>query len=123
MTDPKSVATRYLDAWNEVDADRRARLLREHWVDDARYVDPLMRGDGLQQIDALIAVVHARFPGFRFALADGADGHGDHVRFSWSPWPSAPPASAKRKPGKRACTAAISASICWTPSPRISGST
>jgi len=52
MTDPKSVATRYLDAWNEVDADRRARLLREHWVDDARYVDPLMRGDGVQQIDA-----------------------------------------------------------------------
>jgi hypothetical protein len=43
-----------------------------------------MRGDGLEQIDALIAAVHARFPGFRFALANGADGHGDHVRFSWS---------------------------------------
>ena len=88
MPDPKSVATRYLDAWNEADADRRARLLREHWADDARYVDPLMRGDGLQQIDALIAAVHARFPGFRFALANGADGHGDHVRFSWSLGPA-----------------------------------
>ena len=88
MSDPKSVADSYLDAWNETDADRRARLLREHWVDDARYVDPLMRGDGLQQIDALIAAVHARFPGFRFALVNGADGHGDHVRFSWSLGPA-----------------------------------
>jgi len=88
MSDPKSVATCYLDAWNEGVADRRARLLREHWTDDARYVDPLMRGDGLQQIDALMAAVHERFPGFRFALANGADGHGDHVRFSWSLGPA-----------------------------------
>ena len=88
MSDPKSVATRYLDAWNEGDGDRRARLLREHWTDDARYVDPLMRGDGLQQIDALMAAVHERFPGFRFALVNGADGHGDHVRFSWSLGPA-----------------------------------
>ena len=88
MSDPKSVATCYLDAWNEGDGDRRARLLREHWTDDARYVDPLMRGDGLQQIDALMAAVHERFPGFRFALANGADGHGDHVRFSWSLGPA-----------------------------------
>ena len=88
MPDPTSIACRYLDAWNEADADRRARLLREHWTDDARYVDPLMRGDGVQQIDALIAAVHARFPGFRFALVNGADGHGEHVRFSWSLGPA-----------------------------------
>ena len=88
MPDPKSVATHYLAAWNEAEPDRRARLLREHWTDDARYVDPLMRGDGLQQIDALIAAARARFPGFRFALANEPDGHGEHVRFSWSLGPA-----------------------------------
>jgi hypothetical protein len=88
MTEPTSIAIQYLQAWNETDPDRRARLLREHWADDARYVDPLMRGEGLQQIDALIAGVHARFPGFRFALAGAPDGHGEHVRFSWSLGPA-----------------------------------
>jgi hypothetical protein len=88
MNDPKSVAVQYLQAWNEVDPDRRARLLRDGWTADARYVDPLARADGVQQIDAVIAAVHDRFPGFRFTLAGEPDGHGDHVRLAWSLGPA-----------------------------------
>jgi len=93
MSDPLAIATRYLDTWNETDPERRRRRLAEGWTDDARYVDPLMSGRGAAEIDGLIGAVHARFPEFRFAVVGAPNGHGDHVRFSWSLGPAgaAPP--------------------------------
>ena len=88
MSDPLAIATRYLDTWNETDPQRRRRLVAETFSDDARYVDPLMNGSGAAQIDGLIGAVHARFPGFRFAVVGTPNGHGEHVRFSWSLGPS-----------------------------------
>jgi hypothetical protein len=84
MTDAAQIAQRYIDSWNETDAERRAGLLTALWTEDARYVDPMMTGEGRAQIDALIAGVHQQFPGFRFALSGKADGYGDKVRFSWT---------------------------------------
>jgi hypothetical protein len=84
MQDPTIIARTYLQAWNEAEPDRRAQLLRETWTDDARYADPLATVQGLAQIDGLIAGVQQRYTGFRFALLGKPDGHGDHVRFSWS---------------------------------------
>ena len=83
MTDAAKIADAYIAAWNETDAQRRRALIGEAWTEDARYVDPIMSGEGRDQIDGLIAAVHERFPGFRFALIGQPDGHGDHVRFSW----------------------------------------
>jgi len=82
MTDLNSVANRYIDLWNERSPRRRRELLAAHWADDARYIDPLMSGDGHEGVEA-ISGVQARFPDFRFRLLGGADGFGDHVRFSW----------------------------------------
>ena len=87
-TSPASVADTYLAAWNETDAGRRAALLEQAWTRDARYVDPLMSGEGLSQISALIGGVHERFAGFRFTRLGTPDGHGDHVRFSWALGPA-----------------------------------
>ena len=84
MTDPNLVADRYIALWNEPDPAVRADLLRQHWTDGARYTDPLMTGSGRDEIDALIAGVQQRFPEFSFRLIRKPDGHGDHVRFSWS---------------------------------------
>jgi len=50
-------------------------------VTDARYIDPLMSGDGLDGVDALIAGVQQRFPDFRFQLIGQPNGFGDHLRF------------------------------------------
>jgi hypothetical protein len=83
MTDVNAVASRYIDLWNERTASRRREILSQHWADDARYIDPLMSGDGRDGVDALIAGVQQRFPDFRFRLLGEADGYGDHVRFSW----------------------------------------
>ena len=83
MTDIDTIARRYIDLWNERSPNRRRELLAANWASDARYVDPLMSGDGHDGVDALVAGVQQRFPDFRFKLLGRADGFGDHVRFSW----------------------------------------
>jgi len=83
MTDAQAIATRYIDLWNERTPARRREILSQNWARDARYVDPLMSGDGHDGVDALIAGVQQRFPDFRFRLIGEPNGYGDHVRFSW----------------------------------------
>ncbi|QSY80634.1 nuclear transport factor 2 family protein [Rhizobium binae] len=83
MNDAKTNAERYLAIWNETDATRRRVLIADSWTEAATYVDPLMRGQGHEQINSLVEAVQSRFPGFRFALIGTADGFGDHLRFSW----------------------------------------
>jgi hypothetical protein len=84
MTDHKTVANRYIDLWNERTPSRRREFLTANWTSDARYVDPLMSGDGHDGVDALVAGVQQRFPDFKFRLIGEPNGFGDHVRFSWS---------------------------------------
>ena len=83
MTDHKTVASRYIDLWNERTPSRRREILNQNWTADARYVDPLMSGDGHDGVDALVAGVQQRFPDFKFRLIGEPDGFGDHLRFSW----------------------------------------
>jgi hypothetical protein len=83
MIDAASIAARYIALWNETDPDRRKTLMADLWAEAGTYSDPLMHGDGHDQIDALITGVHGQFPGFRFALVGQPDGYGDQVRFSW----------------------------------------
>ncbi|WP_064691931.1 nuclear transport factor 2 family protein [Rhizobium aegyptiacum] len=83
MNDAKNKAERYLAIWNEKDGARRRALIAESWAEAATYVDPLMRGEGHEQINALVEAVQSRFPGFRFELIGAADGYGDNLRFSW----------------------------------------
>ena len=78
-----TLASRYIDLWNEKAPNRRRELLATNWARDARYVDPLMSGDGHDGIDAMIAGVQQRFPEFRFTLIGEPNGYGDHLRFSW----------------------------------------
>ncbi len=63
MTDVKTIATGYIDLWNERTPDRRRKMLAANWT--------------------LIAGVQQRFPDFRFRLIGEPNGYGEHVRFSW----------------------------------------
>jgi hypothetical protein len=83
MTNASSIAERYIALWNETDPDRRQALMGDLWCKDGSYVDPLMQGQGHDAIDALIAGVQGKFPGFRFGLVGKPDGYGNLVRFSW----------------------------------------
>lgn len=88
MTDASNTAERYIAIWNEEDADRRRALIAESWAENATYIDPLMRGEGHEQINALVEAVQTRFPGFRFNLIGAADGYGGNLRFSWGLGPN-----------------------------------
>lgn len=81
MIDPKTVAESYIASWNAEPHARAAAMLA--WSEDARYVDPLMSGEGRAGIAQMIAAAVAQFPGHRFALCAGPDGHGAHIRFGW----------------------------------------
>ena len=83
MIDAQNIARRYIDLWNERTPARRREILAANWATDARYVDPLMSGDGHDGVDALIAGVQQRFPDFKFSLIGEPNGYGDHVRFCW----------------------------------------
>jgi hypothetical protein len=83
MTDVNTIANRYIDLWNERTPSRRREILSQNWAKDAKYLDPLMSGDGHDGADALISGVQQRFPDFRFQLLGQPNGFGDHVRFSW----------------------------------------
>ncbi len=73
----------YIAAWNETDAGRRRDLIAETWAEDARYLDARRDSTGHAAIDAMIAAVQERFPGYRFRLSSGIEAHHDRVRFSW----------------------------------------
>jgi hypothetical protein len=81
--DAHTIASRYIELWNEKAAERRRDILAANWSRDARYVDPLQRSDGHDGIDAMIADAQQRFPDFTFTLIGQPNGYGDHVRFSW----------------------------------------
>lgn len=81
---PVHIAEQYLSAWNERDpAARRAKVACAFTL-DASYLDPMMRGDGHNGIDAMIGAAQGHFPGMLFVLDGTPDGHNDVVRFSWS---------------------------------------
>ena len=81
---PRAIAETYLAAWNEADDLRRRELLEQGWAANARYVDPLMQGEGRDGIAAMIAAARVQFPAHGFTLHGAPDGHGSYVRFSWT---------------------------------------
>src|SRR4051794_30935031 len=83
MTNISAVVDSYIASWNETDPARRRELIARTWTDDARYLDPLMAGEGPDGIDAMIAGVQQQYPGAQFVLAGDPDHHNDRVRFTW----------------------------------------
>ena len=83
MSDIDNLVHRYLDAWNETDADRRRATIEEVFTTDVRYVDPLAAVQGGPALDGLIGAVQAQFPGLVFTSGGPVDAHHDQARFTW----------------------------------------
>jgi SnoaL-like domain len=79
----EKVIERYVESWNETDAEARRALLAEIWAEDGTYVDPLVAVTGHAAIDAAIAGAQEQFAGLRFRLVPGVDAHHDQARFTW----------------------------------------
>lgn len=84
MNNVNEIVANYIGAWNETDRGRRRDLIARTWSDDGSYLDSHRDSTGHAAIDAMIAAVQERFPGYRFRLCSGIEAHHDRVRFSWS---------------------------------------
>jgi SnoaL-like domain len=89
MSDPTTLIRTYIAMWNETDPQRRRELVSQALTDDASYLDPIMAGEGVDEITAMIGAAQEQFPGHRFELVSGPDVHHDRVRFTWSLGPPA----------------------------------
>ena len=93
---PDAVVEAYVATWNETDPARRRAGLAAAWTETGIYRDPVMAGDGPAGIDAMLAGVQAKFPGFVLKRTSKVDAHGGslggpsgssvglYLRFTWS---------------------------------------
>jgi hypothetical protein len=90
-----AVIDAYVATWNETDPPRRRAGIAAAWAEVGTYRDPVMASDGPAGIDAMLAGVQARFPGFVLKRTSKVDAHngpkGGYVRFTWSLGPAAGP--------------------------------
>src|ERR1700729_3196584 len=84
MPDTDAVVDDYIEMWNETDPSRRHELVARTVTEDARYLDPLMAGEGIDGMGSMIAGPQQQSPEPRFPLIAGPDRHHDRVRFSWA---------------------------------------
>ncbi|WP_067536322.1 nuclear transport factor 2 family protein [Nocardia crassostreae] len=82
MTDYTNIAQRYIDSWNEQDADKRKALIDELYTADVSFTDPLVEIRGTEAVDAMVAGAQQQFAGLEFGLGP-VDGHHDTARFTW----------------------------------------
>ena len=90
-TAPDATVEAYVATWNETDAARRQAGIARAWAAAGRYRDPLMASEGHAGIDAMLAGVQARFPGFVLKRTSKVDAHNGAARFTWSLGPAAGP--------------------------------
>ncbi|MBB1242941.1 MULTISPECIES: nuclear transport factor 2 family protein [Streptomyces] len=83
MADLNAVVARYLDVWNEADADRRAKAIGELFTENAVYTDPLADVSGHDGVGAVIAGAQEQFAGLRFEQLGDVDAHHNIARFRW----------------------------------------
>ena len=86
---------RYIAMWNETDAGRRRGLIAKIWADGASYLDPMLSGEGLDGIDAMVKAVHEKYAGHRFKRTSDVNVHHDRALFSWELGPEGGPALVK----------------------------
>jgi SnoaL-like domain len=91
MSNIDSVVESYVASWNETDPARRKSALAAACAADAHYRDPVMASEGHAGLDAMLAGVQAKFPGFVLKRISKVDSHNNAVRFAWSLGPAAGP--------------------------------
>jgi hypothetical protein len=91
MSDIANIVQRYIDSWNETDAERRRELIAEVFTQDASYTDPLIAAKGRDAIDQFVAAAQHQFAGLVFSLGGPIDAHHDLARFTWHLGPPGAP--------------------------------
>ncbi|MFI6395745.1 nuclear transport factor 2 family protein [Nonomuraea sp. NPDC050547] len=79
----ENLVERYVAAWNETDADARAKAVADVWAEDGVYTDPLAAVTGHEAIAAVIAGAQGMFPGMVFTPGEVFETHHNVARFTW----------------------------------------
>jgi hypothetical protein len=75
--------SRYLQTWNETNAERRLQTIAEIWEESGSYTDPLFAVRGVSQIDELIGGFQQQYPGLTFVQTGEPEVHHNLARFTW----------------------------------------
>lgn len=83
MTDVNITIDTWFASLNELDAEKRAGLVRQAWSGDGRWVDPPFEGQGHAAINQMVEAVYQSYPEHRFRRVSELDVHHDAVRYGW----------------------------------------
>ncbi|WBB95632.1 MULTISPECIES: nuclear transport factor 2 family protein [unclassified Solwaraspora] len=83
MSEVTKIVERYLEIWNEPDAQARTQQIRDLCQESIVFTDPMADVSGHEAFNALIGAVQQQFPGMVFTLAGAVDAHHDLARFTW----------------------------------------
>ncbi len=92
MTDIATFVDRYVNIWNEPDAERRRQTIRALWHEDARHLARTLEAVGHAGIETRVATAYRKWveeKGNVFRLRDGVDGHHDTIKLRWQMLPAA----------------------------------
>ena len=84
MSDVQTTIDRYLEAYGEADAVRRATLVAEVFTGDAAVFDPPIDGRGHAGISEMFAAVQSHYPDHAFRRTTAIDLHHDVARYAWA---------------------------------------
>jgi hypothetical protein len=80
---PAALADRYFGMWNTDDADARAAIIAETWVDEGSFVDPSFEVSAHDGLSKMVETAHDLFPGYRFTRTGDIDEHHNRLRWTW----------------------------------------
>jgi hypothetical protein len=92
MIDIKEFADRYVNIWNEPDAERRRQTVRDLWQEDARHLARSIEAIGHDGVEARVRTAYEKWvreKGNIFRLRDSVDGHHDTIKLQWEMLPAA----------------------------------
>jgi hypothetical protein len=89
MTDIPTFVDRYINIWNEPDAERRRETIRALWQPEARHLARTIEAIGYDGIEGRVTTAYQKWvveKGNVFRLRDGVDGHhGTKLRWEMRP--------------------------------------
>ena len=81
---PNEIVTNYIAAWNERNPVKRRAAVAKAWAPNGTYIDPHRKATGRDEIDSMLGVAQATFPGYQVRLISKIEAHNGHIRFSWA---------------------------------------
>ena len=91
MTDVNQFVDRYVNIWNESDAERRRETIQALWQEDAHHLARTLEAVGHEGIEVRVRNAYEKWvkeKGNVFRLRDGVDSHHGTIKLRWEMLPA-----------------------------------